>query len=143
MKLQRGLPVLQAVCMYIMSTACSNPVLEVECSGSWPACAQCERVRPCTLCHNKRVGGRTAVSAVDVTCAICSSSLGSSRDHLVSEGLCELGGGKRVVLALASLQGMFPCTKVQEGSKTGQWDRRSRGTVCARVCVCVCVCVHV
>ena len=46
-----------------------------------------------------------------------------------------------MVLALASLQGMFPCThdQVQEGSKTGQWDRRSRGV---RVCVCVCVCVR-
>ena len=31
----------------------------------------------------------------------------SSHDHLVSEGLCELGGGERVVLALGLGSGLI------------------------------------
>ena len=58
-----------AVCVSdVLARYILPPVLsEVECSGSWPAHAQCEWVRPCTLCRSKRVGGRIAVLAVHVT----------------------------------------------------------------------------
>ena len=47
--------------------------------------------RPCTLCRSKRVGGL--------------SQLYSTRDHLVSEGLWELGGGERCSTRAGSRKG--------------------------------------
>ena len=152
MKLQCGLPVLQAVCMYIMSTACSNPVLEVECSGSWPACAQCERVRPCTLCRSNASESEGAQLSQQWAYA---SQLYPRPPG--SEGL-DLGAGhgrcgEPVVLALASL-GMFPCTHDhrcrrdrRQVSGIGDLDLEVYMCVCLRACMhacvlaCMCTCV--
>ena len=62
------------------------PFLRSSAAAHGPCTRPVRARRPCTLCRSKRVGGL--------------SQLYSTRDHLVSEGLWELGGGERVVLAL-------------------------------------------
>ena len=57
------------------------PLLRSSAAAHGPCTRPVQARRLCTLCRSKRVGGL--------------SQLYSTRDHLVSEGLWELGGGER------------------------------------------------
>ena len=73
------------VCVRLLLIA-PVPLLRSSAAAHGPCTRPVQARRLCTLCRSKRVGGL--------------SQLYSTRDHLVSEGLWELGGGERVVLAL-------------------------------------------
>ena len=68
------------VCVRLLLIA-PVPLLRSSAAAHGPCTRPVRARRTCTLCRSKRVGGL--------------SQLYSTRDHLVSEGLWELGGGER------------------------------------------------